>query len=169
MIFSAHTNDFQTKVALVLFLGTSAVILTVLGFQYIGGYIPCPLCYTQRDPYYAAIPVAAIATLSAWRKWPACLARGAILITGLLMVYAALLGIHHAGVEWKWWEGPASCAASSNTTLDAGSLLNDLATQKIPSCGEAAGRFLGLSFAGWNVVASSVLAVIAFIGGFKKA
>ena len=31
-----------------------------------------------------------------------------------------------------------------------------------PSCDEAAGRFLGLSFAGWNVLASAALAAIGY-------
>jgi disulfide bond formation protein DsbB len=37
-----------------------------------------------------------------------------------------------------------------------------------PSCDKAAGRFLGLSFAGWNAVASAVLAGIAFAGAFTR-
>ncbi|WP_375198209.1 disulfide bond formation protein B, partial [Sphingobium sp.] len=37
-----------------------------------------------------------------------------------------------------------------------------------PSCTEAAGRFLGLSFAGWNVIASLALALVAFRAAWKK-
>ena len=38
-----------------------------------------------------------------------------------------------------------------------------------PSCDQAALRVLGLSFAGWNAIASLILAVVAFRGAFKKA
>jgi len=38
-----------------------------------------------------------------------------------------------------------------------------------PSCDKAALRVLGLSFAGWNVVASLVLGAVAFYAAAKKA
>lgn len=170
MIFSASTTRYQLLTSVLVFLGMVAVILTVLGFQHIGGYIPCKLCLGQREPYYAAIPVAALAMLSAFFAWPAYLTRGALAITGLLMVYAVLLGVQHAGVEWAWWEGPGDCGAVDGGILtDANDLLGSLTSVKPPSCNEAAGRFLGLSFAGWNVVVSVILAGIAFKGAFQKA
>ena len=47
-------------------------------------------------------------------------------------------------------------------TTNAGDLLGELNTIKGPSCTDAALRVLGLSFAGWNVIASLVLAAFAF-------
>ena len=38
-----------------------------------------------------------------------------------------------------------------------------------PSCDKAALRVLGLSFAGWNAVASLILGAVAFRGAFAKA
>jgi disulfide bond formation protein DsbB len=43
-------------------------------------------------------------------------------------------------------------------------LLDALNSTVPPSCNAAALRVLGLSFAGWNVIASLILAAIAFIG-----
>ena len=40
-----------------------------------------------------------------------------------------------------------------------GGLLKDLATTRVIRCDEAPWHFLGLSFAGWNVVASGLLAI----------
>ena len=37
-----------------------------------------------------------------------------------------------------------------------------------PSCDKAALRVLGLSFAGWNAIASLILAVVAFRGAFAR-
>ena len=54
-------------------------------------------------------------------------------------------------------------------TTNAGDLLSDLNAKKPPSCDVAALRVLGLSFAGWNVVASVILAAIALQGAFKRA
>ena len=66
------------------------------------------------------------------------------------------LGTYQAGAEWKFWDPPASCAAP--TTLPSFDLKNDSFNRIPVSCGVASWRFLGLSFAGWNVVASVLLA-----------
>ena len=169
MNFFAATTGYQTKTALLVFLGMCAVIAAVLAFQHLGGFIPCKLCLGQREPYYVAIPLGFIAILSAWQNGPACLTRGLLAICGLLMLYAAFLGLIHAGVEWGWWPGPTDCGAvGGGSVTSTNDLLNQLTAQKPPSCNEAAGRFLGLSFAGWNVVVSLIIAVIAFKGAVQK-
>ena len=33
-----------------------AALLAAYAFEYIGGYIPCPLCLLQRYPYFFAVP-----------------------------------------------------------------------------------------------------------------
>ncbi|MCG6858938.1 MAG: disulfide bond formation protein B [Salaquimonas sp.] len=163
------TRNTQLFAAVLVFLGMAAVIAYVLGFQYIGGYIPCKLCLAQRQPYYYAFPVSLIALLSAWRGWSPVLTRTALIVTGLLLLWTCGLGIYHSGVEWGWWQGPTDCGAAANgISKDVNDLLGDLTAKHPPSCNEAAGRFLGLSFAGWNVIASLVLALIAFRGALKR-
>jgi disulfide bond formation protein DsbB len=162
-------NGFQLRSALFLMIASAAVVGTALGFEHIAGYIPCKLCLAQREPYYAAIPVAAIAALSAGLKWPACVTRGLLAVTGLLLVWTLALGAYHAGVEWGWWQGPADCGATSgNISSNVGDLLGDLTAKRPPSCDEAVGRFLGLSFAGWNVLAAAPLAVFAFYAAARR-
>ena len=41
--------------------GSAAVLLGALGFQFIGGLAPCPLCIWQRWPHVAAIALGAVA------------------------------------------------------------------------------------------------------------
>ena len=68
------------------------------------------------------------------------------------------LGVYHAGAEWKYWPGPDTCGATGpGITKSAGSLLKQLETTTVIRCDEAPWRFLGLSFAGWNVVVSMML------------
>lgn len=167
MKLASRTGSLQVAAALLLLLGMIASVGTALGFEHIGGYIPCKLCLAQREPYYAGIPVAFLAFVSAWRQWPACVTRGLLAITGLLMLYTMALGIYHAGAEWAFWPGPADCGGGSAVT-DASDLLNQLTAKKPPSCDEAAGRFLGISFAGWNVLAAAMLAALAFSGSFGR-
>lgn len=151
--------------ALVLALGMAATVGTALGFEHIGGYIPCALCLLQRQPYYYGVPVALLAVINAAVGGPAWITRLLLGLVGILMIVGAGMGVYHSGVEWHFWEGPATCSTSANgVTQDAGNLLSDLNTVKGPSCTDAALRVLGLSFAGWNVIASLLLAAIAFRG-----
>ena len=164
---STRTTSSATTLAsaVLLTVGMAATVGGALGFEHIGGYIPCALCLMQRDPYYYGIPVAAAATLSGFLGGPAWLTRGLLAIAGVMMLVGAGLGVYHAGVEWHFWEGPATCAtAAQGVTQNAGDLLSDLNAKTPPSCSDASFRFLGLSFAGWNVIASLILAAIAFIG-----
>jgi len=150
-------------------LGMTATVGGALGFQYIGGYIPCALCLLQRDPYYYGIPVGIAAILAAGLRAPAWMVRSLLVIVGIMMLVGAGMGVYHSGVEWGLWEGPATCATSaSSMATNAGSLLDDLNAFHGPSCTEASLRVLGLSFAGWNVIASLILAAIAFAGASRK-
>ena len=156
--------------SVLLTVGMIVVIGSALGFQYIGHYIPCALCLDQRQPYYYGIPVAILAVLSALAKVPSWITRGLLIIAGLMMVGGGGIGVYHSGVEWHFWAGPATCSTTaSSLTQNAGDLLNELSTIKGPSCTEAALRVLGLSMAGWNVIASVILAAIAFVGVKKAA
>lgn len=154
--------------AAVLALGMAATVGSALGFQYIGGYTPCELCLLQRLPYYYGIPVAILAALSALLRLPVWLTRGLLAIAGILMVVGGGMGVYHAGVEWNFWEGPSSCTGPAFEASHAsGGVLGSLNKVHGPSCSIAALRVLGISMAGWNVVASLILAAIA-VAGLRK-
>ncbi|MBX3532130.1 MAG: disulfide bond formation protein B [Rhizobiaceae bacterium] len=171
MTLTAPTGRTQVLAALALVVGMAVTVGTALGFQHIGGYIPCKLCLGQRTPYYVGVPLMALALLSATLKAPAIVTRGLLAAGGLLMLYGAYLGGFHSGVEWGWWQGPSDCGFVDAPPASGGSggVLDQIDAVVPPSCTEAAGRFLGLSFAGWNVIASLVLAAIAFTGAFRRA
>jgi len=163
MMPTAIAQPHRTLTALLLGIAMAIVVGTALGFEHIGGYIPCALCLEQRIPYYIGAPLMLVAAIVSKAGGPSWAVRGLLAVGGLLMLYGLVLGVYHSGVEWHWWEGPASCATSADAvTRDAGSLLGDLSSKKPPSCDEAALRVLGLSFAGWNVLASAALAAVAF-------
>lgn len=168
-VLSNDASRTYAAYAAALTLGMVATVGGALGFQHIGGYIPCALCLLQRDPYYYGIPVGIAAVLAASFRLPAWTVRSLLVVIGLLMLVGAGMGVYHSGVEWGFWEGPATCATSvTGTATNAGSLLDDLNAFHGPSCTEASLRVLGLSFAGWNVIASLILAALAFIGASKK-
>jgi disulfide bond formation protein DsbB len=152
--------------ALVLFTAT-AVILTALAFEHFGGYVPCPLCLQERYAYYAGVPALflALVLLSAGHTRAAA---AVFLAVALGFLANAVLGGYHAGVEWKFWPGPDTCAATAQPlSTGAGGFFKDLATTRVIRCDEAPWHLLGLSFAGWNVIASLLLAAGAAISASK--
>jgi disulfide bond formation protein DsbB len=161
MAKSQQTAALQTDAfrwgALVL-SAAAAVILAALGFEHIGGYVPCPLCLQQRYAYYGGIPLtgAALVLLATSR---ARLAALLLLAVGLMFAVNAGIGVYQAGAEWGYWPGPQSCATAEPLPSKATDLLKDLADSQIVRCDEASWRFLGLSFAGWNAVMSALLAI----------
>lgn len=150
--------------ALVLLLALG-VILAALGFEYLGGYAPCALCLQQRYAYYLGIPATfvALVLLASGQRLAAALLLFAV-ATGFLA--NAGLGVYHAGAEWKFWDGPATCEVpGGSVSTNASDLLKGLGNTRIGRCDSAGWRFLGLSFAGWNVVASFLL----FVGALQAA
>lgn len=161
------TNKIQSVTATILLVGMAGTVGTALGFQHLAGFLPCKLCLEQRTPYYIGAPLILIGLIASRLKWPAILTRGLLLIGALLMTYGFVLAIFHAGVELKYWAGPTDCSAAAMAiTKKAGSLLSDLNAIKPAACDEAVGYFLGLSFPGWNAVASALFAAIGFYGAF---
>jgi disulfide bond formation protein DsbB len=145
--------------ALVMPAISAATILGALGFQHIGGYEPCALCLMQRTPYYVGIPIAAVAVVAAWLGAPRWILVVLFAAFGLLLLYNAGLAAYHSGVEWGFWEGPSACAQAP-AGGSASDMLGQLGTVTPASCTEAVWRLLGLSFAGWNVLVSGLLAVL---------
>ena len=169
MTYVASAEKSRAVSAVLVTVGMILTVGSALGFQHIGGYTPCALCLLQRDPYYYAIPMGILAFIASVFKLPVALTRVLLVLIGVAMLIGLGLGVYHSGVEWGFWAGPTSCATGApSITTDAGNLLSDLNAIKAPSCNEAALRVLGLSFAGWNVIASAVLAGIAFWGASRK-
>lgn len=170
MLLSRDRLLSRTGLATLLTLGIAGTVGSALGFEHVGGYIPCALCLMQRIPYYVGLPVGVLAVLAAAFGAPGWISRGLLVVLGLIMIVSAGLGVYHAGVEWQFWPGPADCSTSVNAvTSDVGNLLGDLDRVKPPSCSEASLRVLGLSFAGWNVIASLALAALAFFAARRNA
>jgi disulfide bond formation protein DsbB len=165
----AATNPVLTA-ALAITAIAAATLAGAWYFQLVLDIRPCPLCLEQRFAYYLAIPVGALTALAAGRN----AAPRAVLLSGLaILAIAALgnagLGTYHAGVEWGFWQGPTDCTGPVGNLGSAGDLLKRLDTVKVIRCDEVQWRFLGLSLAGYNVLISLLMAVIAAWGLVKSA
>jgi disulfide bond formation protein DsbB len=135
-------------------------ILGAWGFELIGGFIPCELCLTQRLPYYIGLPLLAL-ILIFWTKIPTILRITLTLIVAILFAWGAYMGAFHSGVEWGFWAGPSSCTGlSEGLNFDALNSINDV---KIIPCDQPQFRFLGISFAGYNALISSLIVIFLLL------
>ncbi len=151
------------RAALALLIMSLGTLAAVWIFQF-AGFEPCPLCLQQRWAWYAVIPVSAAIAVVQLRRPGSVSGTVGLVLAGLVLLAGAVLAGYHAGVEWKFWPGPQSCAGGAG--LSGG--LPDLSKARVILCDEVQGRFLGLSFAGWNVLASLTAAAIAFVGARSR-
>ena len=150
-------------VSAIVFSLAFVTILTAHAFEQFGGYPPCPLCLQERYAYYFAVPATLVAFFAA-RGNALGVARIVLVLIAVGFLINAGVGVYHAGIEWKWWEGPATCAGGTEIAWGAGGLAEQLENAQVIRCDEAPWHLLGLSFAGWNAVVSAVLATIAVFG-----
>jgi len=127
-----------------------ALLGGALGSQYLGGLHPCEMCYWQRWPHAAAILLAALA-FTAPAQSPR--SKTLILLAALSIAVSGAIGVYHAGVEAKVFEGFTQCTATGKG-LSTAELLQQITHAPLVRCDEVQFRFLGISMAGWNAILS---------------
>ncbi len=132
-------------------LGSSALLGGALAFQHLGGLAPCEMCFWQRWPHLAAIGFGLLALVL--RAHP--LRKALVVLAGLAVLVAAALGLFHAGVERKWWEGPTTCSAAPAAD---GDIFANMLSAPIVRCDAIPWELFGLSLAGWNALLSALIA-----------
>jgi disulfide bond formation protein DsbB len=120
------------------------------GSQYFGGLYPCEMCWWQRYAHMAAIVPAALAFTA-----PAQSARSRtfVLLAALAIAISGAIGVYHAGVEAKIFEGFTTCTALPKAASTA-ELLKQITHAPLIRCDQVQYRFLGISLAGWNAIFS---------------
>lgn len=149
------------QAAWLLFAVSGSLLLGALGFQFLGGLAPCEMCYWQRYAHLAVLAVAGLALITGNRAagWVAVLA----------MAIAAGLGLFHAGVEQKWWQGVTACTAPVSAGMSTAEMLDTLMNAPLVRCDEIPWSLLGVSMAGWNALVSAAAALCgAFILIFTR-
>lgn len=163
------TDATQTGLSALLFVLMAATILTALGFQYIGGFLPCKLCLEERIPYYIGTPLLALCFMLSYMRGPGALIRIIFIIVFVLTFYNFALSVYHAGAEYKFWQGPSDCSSTQlSIGSDASTLLSRLNATRPVSCSDAAFQIFGISMAGMNAIASLFFAFFAFLGAFAR-
>lgn len=121
------------------------LLAAALGSQYVGGLVPCEMCYWQRWAHAAAIPFAALAFTA-----PAGSSRSHMLtlLAAAAIAVSGAIGVYHAGVELGILEGFTTCTASGTMSLE------DIMQAPLIRCDQVQWSFLGISMAGWNAIVS---------------
>jgi disulfide bond formation protein DsbB len=135
---------------LIALLLPMALLGGALGSQYFGGLHPCEMCYWQRWPHAAAILLAVLAFTA-----PAESGRSRLLtlLAALAIAVSGAIGVYHAGVEAKIFEGFTQCTATGKG-LTGADMLRQITHAPLVRCDEVQFRFLGISMAGWNAILS---------------
>jgi len=140
--------------------GSAALLLGAFGFQYLG-YAPCKMCLWQRWPHGAAIVIGALALLMPFAILP--------LLGALAAATTGAIGVYHAGVEQKWWQGPTTCTSGDIGGLSTQDLFDQIMAAPLVRCDDIAWAFLGLSMASWNAIISFALVAIWITAARTKA
>jgi len=138
-------------------------------FETFHNLAPCTLCLRQREVYWTAMAVAAVAILAGRTPWRERLRRPFNGLLAAVFLVGMGIAIWHVGAEWKWWPGPATCA-STGGGVSASALAAALGGSPLaqPACDQAVWWFLGVSMAGWNVLVSLKLALWSAIAAFWR-
>jgi disulfide bond formation protein DsbB len=150
-------------------IASAAALAVAHAFETFGHLAPCTLCLKQREVYWMALALAALGVAAGWSPWRARGVRIACVALAVIFLWGAVLAGYHAGVEWKWWPGPAACSGGAGrvTGADVAALLHG-ARLAIPSCDKPAWVFAGLSMAGWNALASLILAALSIAAAAQR-
>lgn len=125
------------------------------GSQLIGHLYPCEMCHWQRWPHYAALVIALLAFL------PRAPVRLLVALAALAIAVSGAIGVYHAGVEYKWWQGLTAC---TSTITFGGDPLEAIMKAPPIRCDQPQWTLFDISLAGFNAIFS--LTGAALIGFF---
>lgn len=145
---------------------SAAALAAAFFFEFAMGFRPCQLCITQRWAHVLVLLAGFVHLLAAGiirgRAGTPVRRRIGMATAGLgLAASFDVIGwaIFHAGVEWRFWPGPASCSGGTRLGALSGAELLDFSTPAAAvSCADPAWVFLGLSMASWNALIGAGLA-----------
>ena len=166
-IAAGRASTGMTPVAvarLIALLLPLALLGGALGSQYFGGLHPCEMCYWQRYPHAVAIVMALLAFTAPAESTRA---RTFTLLAAAAIAVSGAIGVYHAGVEAKVFEGMTTCTATGKG-LNAAELLEQIRHAPVVRCDEVQFRFLGISMAGWNAILSLGGSALILILSLKR-
>jgi disulfide bond formation protein DsbB len=139
------------RILLALGLGSLALILGALGFQYLGHIKPCEMCHWQRWPHIAAAFLG-IGGVSLARRQ----ARNLAWIVVFLIAVSGLIGAYQSGMQMGILPGPQACSVAHPYVMGSN-------VEPEVQCNVVTWSLFGLSLATYNAMFSFLLAGTAAV------
>lgn len=147
------------RIAIAVGAGGACLFLGALGFQYIGGILPCEMCHWQRWAHIAAALVGIVGGATVKRESTArTLAWTAI----ACVLISGLIGAYQTGTEYHFLPGPAACTGHRYIM---GSNMPPPEVQ----CDVVTWSLFGLSMASYNAICSFLIVALGALGLSKSA
>lgn len=143
--------------------GSIAALAVAFASQYIGGLLPCQLCWWQRWGYAGAIALAIIALLL-----PRHLRGAGALLASLAVLVTAGISLFHTGVEYHWWQGLPSCSGTLDTSQSISNLEQQLLATPVIPCDRPAWTMFGISMAGYDFLYATALGLFCLTGAIRS-
>lgn len=160
----ASTLGNPRRVGLLLACASAAMLGGAFWFQFVEGLEPCPLCMAQRWAHAASLGLGLLTALIATRGTAPVL----LGLLGLAFLSGAGIAGYHVGVEQHWFES-AFCGSGDVVAQTVEDLKAMLWETEVARCDEIAWSLAGISMAGYNLIVSAVLAVVAFVAARRAA
>jgi disulfide bond formation protein DsbB len=146
-------SDRRLSAAALLVAGPLALLGGAYAFEYLGGLVPCEMCWWQR---YALMAALALALLG----WVLGRTRALLVLSALAVLAGAGIAAFHVGVEQHWWQGITACAAAPAGGSNA-DIMGQILAQPVVRCDAIPWSLLGISMAGWNALVSAMIGGVA--------
>jgi disulfide bond formation protein DsbB len=75
-------------------------------------------------------------------------------LAAIAIAISGAIGVYHAGVEAKIFQGFTQCTATATPGMSTADLLKQITHAPLIRCDQVQWRFLGISMAGWNAILS---------------
>jgi disulfide bond formation protein DsbB len=133
----------------------AAMLAGAYYFQYVRGLYPCEMCWWQRYPYFAAIPVMLLSFVAGNPGIQRVLAA----LGALAILTSGLIGGYHAGVEYGWWNGLTNCTSTVSGTSSE-DFLKSILNAPLNRCDAAPWTLANISIAGFNFILSLAASIV---------
>jgi disulfide bond formation protein DsbB len=80
------------------------------------------------------------------------------LVLAIVFAISLVLAFYHVGVEQRWFAGPTACTAPANGAMTLEQMKQQILGTAPVLCDRPAWALIGVSMAGWNLLASLIMA-----------
>jgi disulfide bond formation protein DsbB len=146
-------TSLQQARALAL-LVPALLLAGAFGSEYLGGLVPCEMCWWQRWAHIAALGFALLSFMPTADR-----GRSFVWLAALAILASGVVGAYHAGVEAGVFEGFTQCTSNAGGA-SAEEMLAQILETPLVRCDQVQWSFLGISMAGWNAIVSTGFALV---------